>query len=447
MKTRSWSRVLGVIAALIALLVLGAQDAAAAPAAPVPFAPSEGATVAIPAFSWQGAAGTARYEVEVGTAGQPDAVSWSAQTVNRTVTPTDAAKFANGAYYWRVRAKDAGGAVGPWSKRIRFTLIIPVPSLVSPSNGDTFFATPTLKWRSVAGRPTSYKIEVSASPSFLPLEATYFTYNEQLRPVSNLPPGTHYWRVSGLDADGHAGASSAPWKLTTGIEGQEGQTAGEAFEPGPPPPNIIGGDDRGPSETPVFAEQEQMRLGKPAARATLTQTPTFEWNQMLDTNRYRLTVSKYSDFRSTYDSVSSDGYSYTPYTAGSRGAYANGVYYWRVEALSASNVVLATSGARTFTKAQLLPISDPADGAKGSVDPTFVWGWVAGAQRYRLLVSKYTDFHALFDSVYCDYNRYTPYAAGWVSTYPKGTYFWKVEAQSSEHAVITTSKVWRFTIQ
>jgi hypothetical protein len=69
-----------------------------------------------------------------------------------------------------------------------------------------------------------------------------------------------------------------------------------------------------------------------------------------------------------------------------------------------------------------------------------------GAQRYRLIVSKYADFHAIFDTINCDYNRYTPYTAGSVDTYPVGTYYWKVEARSSTGTVITTSKVWKFTI-
>lgn len=55
MKTLNPFRLLTVLAALIALLLPGAQAVTAAPPAPVPVTPGEGATVATPTFSWQAA--------------------------------------------------------------------------------------------------------------------------------------------------------------------------------------------------------------------------------------------------------------------------------------------------------------------------------------------------------------------------------------------------------
>jgi hypothetical protein len=201
-----------------------------------------------------------------------------------------------------------------------------------------------------------------------------------------------------------------------------------------------------PSAARSFTKKQPLPLSAPAGGAVLTADPTFQWSPVVGAQRYRLIVSKYADFHATYDSVTTEYNTYTPYTPGSWDAYANGVYYWKVEARSASNVVITTSAARSFTRQQPLPLSDPANGAAGGSDPTFLWGQVVGAQRYRLIVSKYADFHAIFDTVNCDYNRYTPYTAGSVDTYPVGTYYWKVEARSSTGTVITTSKVWKFTI-
>jgi hypothetical protein len=166
---------------------------------------------------------------------------------------------------------------------------------------------------------------------------------------------------------------------------------------------------------------------------------------MVGARRYRLIVSKQADFRSTYDDLYSEYWRYTPYTPGSWDAYANGVYYWKVEAWSSADAVIATSEVLSFTLQQPIQLSNPEDGA-GLVayDPDFDWAAIAGAHRYRLLVSKYADFRSLFDSVYTDYNRYTPYTAGTVNTYPAGTYYWKVEAWNSGDAVIATSGVRRF---
>lgn len=500
-------------AALTALLIFGTQSASAQPQAPAPFSPAEGATVTTPSFSWQAASGAAKYEVEVGPQGDPNAVSWSAQTVNRTLTPTDAAQFANGPFYWRVRAVDAGGVAGPWSKRVRFSLSIPAPSVNMPfvAEGDFSSLAPTLKWLPGEVRPTYYKVEVSALSNFMPVEATYITYNERVTPVTTLAHGKHYWRVSGVDADGHAGAPSASGQFATGSAGpalvkpaadatvtapemEWKAVTGAAYYkielstsptfvpvlatfttynlaitplwyPVPPPPPAVGvyhwrvsgvdaGGHVGASSASRFtltgypaADGTQVpQLSAPADGATVATSPTFRWTRVPYTNLYRLTVSKYADFRATYDRVETQYNSYTPYTAGSQDTYADGVYYWKVEARNASNAVIAISAVHSFTKAQPLLLSDPADGAKGATDPTFVWEQVVGAKRYRLVVSKFADFHVIFDSVNCDYNRYTPYTAGSVDTYPKGVYYWKVEARSSSDAVITTSKVRRFTI-
>jgi hypothetical protein len=440
-------------------------------------------------------------------------VSWSAQTVNRTLTPTDAAQFANGPFYWRVRAVDAGGVAGPWSKRVRFSLSIPAPSVNMPfvAEGDFSSLAPTLKWLPGEVRPTYYKVEVSALSNFMPVEATYITYNERVTPVTTLAHGKHYWRVSGVDADGHAGAPSASGQFATSSAGpalvkpaaDATVTAPEMeckavtraayykielstsptfvpvlatfttynlaitplWYPVPPPPPAVGvyhwrvsgvdaGGHVGASSASRFtltgypaADGTQVpQLSAPADGATVATSPTFRWTRVPYTNLYRLTVSKYADFRATYDRVETQYNSYTPYTAGSQDTYADGVYYWKVEARNASNAVIAISAVHSFTKAQPLLLSDPADGAKGATDPTFVWEQVVGAKRYRLVVSKFADFHVIFDSVNCDYNRYTPYTAGSVDTYPKGVYYWKVEARSSSDAVITTSKVRRFTI-
>ncbi len=109
MKTRTLFRLLIVFAVLAAIMMLEAQTVAAEPETPIPISPAEGSTIVIPTFSWKASAGATKYEVEVGPQSDPNTVSWSAQTVNLTLTPNNAANFPNAPLYWRVRAKDGSG--------------------------------------------------------------------------------------------------------------------------------------------------------------------------------------------------------------------------------------------------------------------------------------------------------------------------------------------------
>jgi hypothetical protein len=296
--------------ALVALLFLAVQPAAAAPPAPVPVSPAGGASVAVPTFSWQAAAGAAKYEVEVGPRSDPNAVSWSGRTANLTLTPISAAKFAGGQYYWRVRARDRSDAPGPWSEKAPFTLSIPVPSTALAFSGEPPGQAPVLEWRLPAGRPASYKVEVSASPAFAPVEATYTTYNERLTPVSTLAFGTHIYRVSGLDAAGHPGAPSAGRKFTVGI--------------GAP------------------------ALLKPAADAAVA-VPELEWAAAEGAASYKIEVSDSATFAPVKATYTTYLLRITPVRA-----LPPGVTYWRVSGVDAGGHVGVPSAAPTT------PSSPPA---------------------------------------------------------------------------------------
>ena len=90
---------------------------------------------------------------------------------------------------------DADGHVGTPSTARSFTKNIPAPVLVSPANGSSVVI-PMLEWQVVQGA-AYYKVELSTSPTFIVVEATYTTYNTRLTPVDTLAHGLHYWRVSG----------------------------------------------------------------------------------------------------------------------------------------------------------------------------------------------------------------------------------------------------------
>jgi hypothetical protein len=98
-----------------------------------------------------------------------------------------------------------------------------------------------------------------------------------------------------------------------------------------------------------FTKQMTLPLISPADGATLTTDPTFEWTQVIGALDYHLVVSKEADFSPSYDYIYTDYPTYTPYEAGQQDAYADGTYFWKVEARNDDGTVIVTSGAWTFT--------------------------------------------------------------------------------------------------
>ncbi len=588
MKSQHLFRFISVFAALtIAFLAFGAQTVTAIPLAPVPINPAEGSTIVIPTFTWLASTGAAKYDVEVGPQSDPNTVYWSGQTVNLTLTPNAAHDFTNIPLYWRVRAYDNANLPGAWSSKVNFTKYIPAPVLVSPTNASNLI-TPVFEWQAVQGAayfkvelstssnflvvddtyitynthvtPTNtithgthfwrvsgvdaaghvgtpstgwsfskdipapslvspfdgqnvyiptltwlavdgaayYKVELSTSNTFIPVEYTYTTYNTSITPIHSISNGLHYWRVSSMDADGHLGTPSSGWSLNKYTEAPmlvspgvnasiteptmqwqavEGAayykvelslsntfvpvvatyltynlqiTAVDALAENTYYWRVSGVDAAGnvgnfywrkfTLNSPPTATDPVPLLSTPAASELLVTDPTFSWTRMVGAADYRLIISKEADLSPIYDQVLTDYNSYTPFTAGSYDAFPNGTYYWRVDARNGSGIVIGTSDARSFTKQEALLLTSPADEVTGLlVDPTFTWNQIVGAKTYRLIISKEADLSPIYDQVITDYNRYTPFTAGSYDAFPNGTYYWQVEARNSSDIVIVTS--------
>jgi len=381
--------------------------------APVLLSPADGITITTPSLAWQAADGAAYYKVDVTTDPTFNSVDHTYTTYNTSLTPEDA--LDPGTYYWRVRGVDADGHEGTNSAAWSFVKRIPAPVLVSPADGITI-TTPSLAWQATDDA-AYYKVDVTTDPTFNSVDHTYTTYNTSLTPKDALDPGTYYWRVRGVDADGHEGTNSTARSLTLAS-----------------PP--------APSDTIP-------QLQTPAEGEIIATNPTFRWTRVVGAADYCLRVSTNPTFDPLYDSVYHADYTtYTPYTPGYKDTYADGTYYWKVEARDSAGTVIATSEARSFTKQMPLPLLDPPDGATLWTDPTFGWTRVVGAKNYRLRVSTSPTFDPLYDSVYhADYTTYTPYTPGYKDTYADGTYYWKVEAQTSAGTLIATSEARSFTKQ
>ena len=460
-------------------------------------------SVVIPTFEWQRVPQATYYQVELSASDTFVVMEATYTTYNTRLTPVDT--FAHGLHYWRVRSVDAGGHVGTPSTARSFTKGIPAPVLLSPVDGHTGVVTPTFQWLAVPDA-TYYKVEVSTSPTFVPVEATYITYNPVTTPVDTLAHGLHYWRVSGVDAGGHVGTPSsirsftkvinAPVLVSPGVNATvtvptlewaavdgaayykvEFSTSSN-FVPvdatyttynlrltpvdalalntyywrvsGVDADGHVGNNDwrRLTLIAPPAATDPAPQLLTPLDGETIAADPSFSWSRMIGADHYRLVVSIYADFHTTYSSVTTDYNSYTPAVATSPDAYPNGTYYWRAEARNSGGTVIATSAARSFTKQEPLPLIAPADGVTGlTVDPTFQWSQIVGANHYRLVVSTDPDFIPTYSSVLTDYNSYTPAVATSPDAYPNGTYYWKVEARTSDGTVIATSAARSLTKQ
>jgi hypothetical protein len=588
MATKKLFQLLIVFVVLVTFSIFNAQTVAAQPQPPIPISPAEGSTIVTPTFSWEASAGAAKYEVEVGLQSDPNTVLWSAQTVNLTLTPNNAADFANAPLYWRVRAIDSGDVAGAWTGKINFTKAIPSPTLVSPADGNTSVVVPTFEWQTVQGaayylvelsltntfvaveasyttyntqltpvaaithglhywrvsgvdadghvgtpstsrsftkgipaptlvNPTNahanihipsfewqavagatyYKLEMSTSPGFVPLEASFTTYNTRYTPVSTFVHGTHYWRVSGVDADGHEGTPSAGWSFAKTTDGPAlvspgvdasittptfeweavngaayyklELSAASNFTPliatyttynlrftpvdalalntyywrvsGVDADGHVGGNNWRKFTLTDLPDATDLTpvLVTPADAETITSDPTFEWSRVVGAHHYLLVVSTSPAFSGTYDSVSTEYNTYTHYILESPDAYPNGTYYWKVQARTSGGALITESAARTFTKQESLPLVAPANSATLTADPTFQWDQIVGAHHYLLTVSTSPAFSGTYDSVSTEYNTYTPSILESPDAYPNGTYYWKVEARTSSGTVIATS--------
>ena len=189
-----------------------------APSGPSPVSPANGATVysSSPVLDWTDAAddgGYPRYETQYDT----EPTFTDPITLAPPGGPSSAylSGFADGVYYWRVRAVDGAGNASAYSAAFSFTVdgAPPVaPTLVSPAAGATVLtATPTLDWSDVAEAGVTYEVVVDDEGTCAyPNIATTSGLTASQWTASWLGDSVlRYWRVRAVDARGLAGAWSA----------------------------------------------------------------------------------------------------------------------------------------------------------------------------------------------------------------------------------------------
>jgi hypothetical protein len=241
-------------AAFAAIAFLTAGPARGAVARPVQTAPAAGAVVQfLPAFAWSPIAGADRYEFQISAdAGMNSPVLGEGKddffTHNTRATLTET--VPNGTYWWRVRSVDAADAVSAWTQPRSFRKSWNLrPALNSPSSGAglSFPANPVvLNWSGVAGA-AHYLVSVASDPTLGSLVFHYANQDDPKGPpnvaatsaaiTSALAPGSYYWNVVPVDAEGNRGVATSVasfnwlWPSATATSLTDLNPAPEAYDP------------------------------------------------------------------------------------------------------------------------------------------------------------------------------------------------------------------------
>lgn len=264
----------------IAILCFGVtgRSAVAAPPAPAPISPSDGAIVTQPfVISWAAVsdpAGIAGYNWQVSSSSAFTSVLLQSST-NGAVQDT-VSGLADGAYFWRVQAVNGDLVQGAWSQPRGFTVngtgagAPGVPSLGPTKGYSTFHPSEvmTFNWSAVAGA-SSYLLEYSTDSSFPVLSSGQFDNipNTTFSFAIADPQGNYFARVFAVDANG---IMSAPSNVIT--------FSVFYSNPLPPPPSPVA----------------------PANGTTLTLPVTIEWTHVLNPqpSGYELQIARDSAFSS-----------------------------------------------------------------------------------------------------------------------------------------------------
>jgi len=162
----------------------------------------------------------------------------------------------------------------------------------------------------------------------------------------------------------------------------------------------------------------------PASAAYLNDnTPTVSWNSVTNGNKYHLQISKSSSFGVLERDLTLD----TAILEATITSLADGLYYWRVQAIDSVDVVGTWSLIRSFTIDTLPPsapvLSAPLAGVTVKGTPLYKWSAPVGAKKYQFLYGANLDCSSpAFVSPMLTTTSFTP------PTQPVGSHTWCVKA-------------------
>ncbi|MBI3787126.1 MAG: fibronectin type III domain-containing protein, partial [Ignavibacteriales bacterium] len=279
------------------------------PAVPTLFAPNDGATgVAIsPTLQWMRSALATSYRVQVSQNSSFTIMVFEDSTVADTARQVGPLATST-TYFWRVSAKNSGGA-SAFSTSRNFTTIFGEPTLIAPPNGAANITlTPTLSWTASSGA-TSYHVQLSTVSSFASIVTEDSAVAGTSKTVGPLASGTTYfWRVRARNA-GATSAFSSVGSFTTIT----------------------------PPAVPTLLSPTEGATNQPT-------TLTLIWRPSFNASTYHLQISTASDFSSTVTDQSA--LADTSFTI--VGLQKSTLHFWRVRASNAAGAS-SFSPTRQFT--------------------------------------------------------------------------------------------------
>ncbi|HEX8090146.1 MAG TPA: hypothetical protein VF762_14900, partial [Blastocatellia bacterium] len=337
MKSRMSARLsLTLLFAIVLSLSAGGRAAAAAPPAPSPVSPADGASVIEPfMISWMAVSdpdGIVAYNWQVSSSSAFTSVLLHASTSGATQDAVSG--LANGTYFWRVQAVNGAFVQGGWSQPRSFTVTGTGagspggPSLGPPRGYSTFhpWEVMTFTWSAIPDA-VSYVLQYSTDSSF-PVssrgEFNNIPNTTHSFAIAN-PEGNYFARVFAVDA---SGVFSAPSNVITFSVFYN--------NPLPPPPSPVG----------------------PANGATLTLPVTLTWTDVPNPqpSGYELQIAR----DSTFSSIEVDDPQLND-PAREVISLTSGTKFWRVRSAQGSAspttaAVTAWSATGTFTISSAPPV-------------------------------------------------------------------------------------------
>lgn len=328
----------------------------ASPLPPTLRLPIDGAIIKEGDLLWEGVLNPDSYEVEVGY-GTMFERSTSIHAKKKTTVPIP--NLPDGVYVWRVRVATARGQ-SPWSEIFSFTLdrVAPsVPRLIIPVSGSTIFVNPTFRWGE-QGDEDTYDFQLATTTDFtLPLIDRQDLRDALFDPAFILREGVFVWRVRARDRAKNVSAWADATFLLQRITD---------------PPTIA---------PPLLTPRSGM--------VTNDRAISFSWERIPDTLSYTLHVAlddAFTDVLVREESTTTTQWLW-------KNTIADGRYFWRVRGVNGGGEgPWSSTGSFVIdTEAPAPPIPVAPDQAAVLIfpaKPQFLWGDVADAVRYELVVGE-----------------------------------------------------------
>lgn len=380
------------------------------------------------AFEWIGHGDISRYEIEIAPTNDFVSLSASKVTPDMAVSVTD--PLAPGPYFWRVKVYDSAGSIGAISEFRPMSIShLGPPQITAPQksaefnyelrvkSSDDLAASTELQWQA---NPIlkNFKWQVSADQQFSSVIKEGVT-SALAATTPKLPSGTYWVRVAGQTADQKSSTWSEAVPFTLNLVAQK--------------------EPERPNRPILVTKAINFKLPLANERRPASEMfPQVEWKPVMDSNLYRVQVSKDMDFKAveTYDAKDTK----TLLSQISQ----PGKYFFRVFARGTNGLTSPSSDIGTLLVELSAPppppitltipkLMEPFNNASiflQTEHEPFIWlEWkkVAGAASYTLEISDKEDFSHTLVSTTSEKNRFLI-----KNRVPLGKLYWRVRAEKKD---------------